>query len=179
MLPNILIGLAILIVVFVIIVALRPADFRITRTATITAPPPVVFALVNDFHRWRDWSPWENIDPALKRTYDGPPAGEGAIYSWVGNNQVGEGRMTITESRPSDRILIKLEFLKPFAATNTTEFTFDPQGDQTLVNWTMSGKNNFMTKAFGLVMNMDKMIGGQFEQGLAQMKTVAEAAPKP
>jgi hypothetical protein len=179
MLTNILIGLAVLIVVFVIIVALRPANFSITRTAAISAPPPVVFALVNDFHRWRDWSPWENIDPALKRTYEGPPAGEGAIYSWVGNNKVGEGRMTITESRPPDRLLIKLEFLKPFAATNTTEFIFQPQGDQTVVTWTMSGKNNFMTKAFGLVMNMDKMIGGQFEQGLAQMKTVAEAAPKP
>jgi len=178
MFTNILIGVAILLVLLVVAVALRPADFSITRSATVSAPPSVVFALVNDFHRWRDWSPWENIDPALKRTYAGPPSGEGAVYSWAGNNQVGEGRMTITESRPSDRIVIKLEFLKPFAAINTTVFTFQAQGDQTAVTWTMSGKNNFMAKAFGLFMNMDKLVGGQFEQGITQIKSVAEAAPK-
>ena len=141
----------------------------------MSAPAPLVFAEVNDFHRWQAWSPWEGIDPALKRTYEGAPAGTGAIYSWVGNNKVGEGRMTLKESRPSDLIRIKLEFLRPFKATNTAEFTFKPEGNQTLVTWSMSGVKNFMFKAFGLLMNMDKMVGRDFEKGLAQMKSVVEA----
>src|SRR6185295_9800251 len=156
MLTNVLIGLAVLLIVFVVFVVMRPSEFRIMRTATITAPPSVVFAQVNDFHKWMAWSPWEKLDPTLKRTYEGPPAGSGAIYSWAGNKQVGEGRMTLTESRPSDLIRIKLEFLKPFKATNAAEFTFEPQGHQTVVTWSMTGKNNFMFKAVGLFMNMDK-----------------------
>jgi len=172
-----LIALAAIVVVFVAVVAMQPSEFRIARTATISAPAPAVFAQVNDFHNWEKWSPWEKLDPAMKKNYEGAAAGTGAIYSWVGNNEVGEGRMTITESRPHDLIGIKLEFLKPFAATNTTEFTFKTEGDQTAVTWSMFGKNNFMSKAFGLFMNMDKMVGGDFEKGLAQMKAVAEAAP--
>ncbi|TMA11498.1 MAG: polyketide cyclase [Deltaproteobacteria bacterium] len=178
MIIKIFIGLVVIVVVFVVIVALQPSEFRVARTATISAPPPAVFAQVNDFHKWAAWNPWGKIDPAMKQAYDGAPAGTGAIYTWTGNNEVGEGRMTITESRPSDLIRIKLEFFKPFAATNTAEFTFKPEGNQTAVTWSMTGQNNFMAKAVHLFMNMDKMVGGQFEQGLASMKSLVEAAPK-
>ena len=161
---------------FVIVVAMAASDFRVVRTATIAAPPSDVFVEVNDLHKWEGWSPWAKIDPAMKQTYEGAPAGTGAIYTWSGNDEVGEGRMTITESRPSDLIRIKLEFFKPFAATNTAEFTFKPEGNQTAVTWSMTGNNNFMAKAVHLFMNMDKMVGGQFEKGLAQMRSVVEAA---
>jgi uncharacterized protein YndB with AHSA1/START domain len=175
MLIPILIVLAAIIVVFVAVVAMQPSEFRIARSATLSAPPPDVFAQVNDFHHWDAWSPWANIDPAMKQTYEGAPAGAGAIYSWYGNNKVGEGTMTLTESRPNDLIRIKLEFRRPFKATNTAEFTFKPDGNQTVVTWSMSGRNNFVFKAFGLFMNMDKMLGGDFEKGLAQMKSLVEA----
>jgi len=133
---------------------------------------------VNDFHNWEAWSPWAKLDPAAKATFEGPSTGTGAIFKWAGNKEVGEGSMTITESRPSDLIRIKLEFLRPFEATNSAEFTFKPEGNRTAVTWSMEGKNNFIAKAVCLFMNMDKMVGGQFEQGLAQMKAVVEAAPK-
>jgi uncharacterized protein YndB with AHSA1/START domain len=175
MIKKILIGLVVILGVLAIVIALQPTDFRITRTATIAAPPATIFAQVNDFHQWDAWSPWAKLDPAMKTTFDGPAEGPGALYTWSGNNDVGEGRMTIAESHPSDLVRIKLEFLKPFAATNTTEFTFKPEGGQTLVTWTMTGTNNFPAKAFGLFMNMDKMVGGDFEKGLAQLKAVAEA----
>ena len=175
---NILIAVAAIVAVFVVIVAMRPAEFRVTRTATITAPAEVVFAQVNDFHKWEAWSPWEKMDPALKRAFEGPSAGTGAIYRWAGNNKVGEGGMTITESRPGELIQVRLEFLKPFKATNTAEFTFKPEGNQTVVTWSMFGKNNLITKAIQLFMNMDTMLGSQFEKGLADLKSVAEAADK-
>lgn len=178
MFKKILIVVAAIVVVFLIVVALQPADFRVTRSANITAPQPAVFEQVNDFHKWEKWNPWGKIDPAMKQSYEGPPAGTGAIYKWAGNNQVGEGKMTITESRPSDLIRIKLEFLKPFASIADTEFTFKPQGNQTAVTWTMSGKNKFMAKAMCLFMSMDKMIGSQFEKGLADMKTIVEGENK-
>ena len=178
MIKKILIGLAIIIVILVVVIMLQPATYQVERSTTIAAPAAVVFAQVNDFHKWNAWSPWAKLDPAMKQSFDGSPAGSGAIYSWAGNKEVGEGRMTITESHPTDLVRIKLEFLKPFAATSATEFTFTPQGNQTNVKWKMSGENNFMAKAFHLVMNMDKMIGSDFEKGLAQMKAVAEAAPK-
>jgi hypothetical protein len=178
MLKTILISLAVIVIVFAVIVALQPSEFRIARSTTISAPPAAVFAQVNDFHKWEAWNPWGKIDPAMKQTYEGAPAGIGAIYTWAGNNEVGEGRMTITESRPSGLIRIKLEFFKPFAGTNIAEFTFKPEGNQTAVTWSMTGQNNFMAKAIHLFMNMDKMIGGQFEKGLASMKSVVESAPK-
>ena len=178
MLKTILVALAVIIVVLVVIVALQPSDFRVARSTTISAPPPAVFAQVNDFHKWEAWNPWGKIDPAMKQTYEGAPAGPGAIYTWSGNNEVGEGRMTITDSRPSDLIRVKLEFFKPFAGTNTAEFAFKPEGNQTLVTWSMFGEKNFMAKAVHLVMNMDKMIGGQFEKGLADMKSAVEALAK-
>jgi uncharacterized protein YndB with AHSA1/START domain len=177
MLKTILITLVVIVVVFIVVASMQPSEFSVTRTATISAPPPAVFAQVNDLHKWEEWSPWAKRDPAAKKTYEGPSAGTGAIYRWAGNKEVGEGSLTITESRPNDLIRMKLEFLKPFQATNTVEFTFKPQGDQTLVTWTMMGKNNFIAKVLHLFMDMDKMVGGDFEKGLAQMKSVVEAAP--
>jgi hypothetical protein len=164
--------------VFVIVVAVQPAPYRVVRTAKVAAPQPFVFEQVNDFHKWEAWSPWAKLDPGMKQTYEGPPAGTGAIYYWSGNKKVGEGRMTITESRPSDLVRIKLEFIKPFASTADTEFSFKPEVNQTTVVWSMSGTKNFMSKAFGLFVNMDKMIGSDFEKGLAQLKSVAESPAK-
>lgn len=178
MLKKILITIVLLIVVFVIVVATRPADFRIVRSTTIAAPASVVFPHVNDLHKWDAWSPWAKKDPAMKQTHEGSPGGVSAIYSWAGNSEVGEGRMTITESRADELIRIKLEFIKPFAAVNTTEFTFKSAADQTTVTWEMTGRNNFMSKAFCLFMDMDKMVGGDFEKGLAGLKSVAETEKK-
>jgi uncharacterized protein YndB with AHSA1/START domain len=174
---RLLLVLALIVVGLVVVIARRPSEFRIERTTVVAAPPAAVFAQVNDFHKWDAWNPWAKLDPAMKQSYEGASGGVGAVYIWAGNSQVGEGRMTLMESRPSDLIRIKMEFLKPFAGTSTAEFTFRPEGDQTVVTWSMEGRNNFMAKAIHLVMNMDRMIGGQFEKGLAQMKAVAEAAP--
>ena len=178
MLTNMLLAIAgivlLLVVLLVIVVATRPADFRISRQTTVAAPATAVFPHVNELAKWRGWSPWENFDPNLKRTYEGPAAGKGASYRWVGNPKVGEGRMTITESRPADLVQIRLEFVKPFQATNVSEFAFTPAGKETLVVWSMTGRNNFMAKAFGLLMNMDKLVGSDFEKGLAKLKSVAE-----
>jgi len=176
MLTNILIALAVVVLLFIVAVASRPSTFRIMRSANIAAPPEVVFMQVYDLHRFQEWSPWAKLDAGCKTTFEGPAAGVGASFSWSGNKKVGEGRMTLTESRPPERILFELEFLKPFKATNTTEFTFKLDGGQTVVTWAMSGKCNFMAKAFGLFMNCDKMVGRDFEKGLAEMKSLAEAA---
>jgi uncharacterized protein YndB with AHSA1/START domain len=176
MLKKILIGLAVVVLVFAAVVALQPSDFRVARSATIAAPPAVVFSQVNDFHKWEAWSPWAKMDPAAKNTFEGAPAGAGAVFTWDGNSKVGEGRMTLTESRPPDLIRIRLDFVRPFAGTSTAEFTFRPEGNQTVVTWSMAGKNNFVARAFCLFMSMDRMVGGEFEKGLAQMKAIAEAA---
>lgn len=178
MLKIILISLVVIVIVFVLMVALQPSQYRVARSATISAPPAAVFAQVNDFHKWEAWNPWGKIDPAMKQTYEGVPSGVGAIYAWAGNNEVGQGRMTITESRPSDLIRIKMEFFKPFAGISAAEFTFKPEGSQTAVTWGMTGEKSFMAKAIHLFMNMDKMIGGQFEKGLADIKSIVEPAPK-
>jgi uncharacterized protein YndB with AHSA1/START domain len=176
MLIKILIVIAALIGVFLVVVALQPSTFRVVRTATISAPPEAVFAQVNDFHKWETWSPWAKLDPSMKQTYSGPPAGVGAVYEWSGSGKVGAGRMTITDSRPAELVRIRLEFFRPFKGTNTTEFTFKPVGGQTEVTWSMNGDLNFITKGFSLFMSMDKMIGRDFEKGLADMKSVTEAA---
>ena len=178
MLKKILVGLAALVVALVAVVALQPSEFRVARSATIAAPGPAVFAQVNDFRKWEAWSPWAKLDPAMKKVYTGAPAGTGAVYAWSGNGEVGEGRTTITESRPNEVVRIRLEFVRPFAATNDVEFTFKPDGDRTAVTWSMTGRNGFMAKAAGLFMDMDRMVGGQFESGLAQLKAVAEKAPR-
>jgi len=178
MLKRLLFGLAALIAAFLVVVWLQPDDYRLTRSTTIMAPAAEIFARVNDLRQWDDWSPWAKLDPNMKQGYEGAPAGTGAMYSWTGNDQVGQGRMTITDSKPSELVKIKLEFIKPWTATNATDFVFTPQGNQTSVKWTMDGDNTFMGKAFGLFMNMDKMVGGDFEKGLAQMKAVAETTAK-
>ena len=176
MIKKILLVLAIFIIVFIVIVALQPAEYSIVRTAGIAAPAPAVFGEVNDFHKWEAWSPWAKLDPEAKNTFEGPPTGTGAIFTWAGNKKVGAGRMKITESNPDYLIRIKLDFLKPFASTATTEFVFNPEDSQTAVTWTMTGRKNFISKGFCLFMNMDKMVGGDFERGLASLKSVVEAA---
>jgi len=161
---------------FALVVVLQPADFRVTRSAAIAAPPGVVFAQVNDLRQWEAWSPWTKLDPAARETFEGPRAGTGAVLRWAGNSEVGEGSMRITESRPNEFIQFRLEFLKPFEATSTAEFVFTPEGGQTVVSWTMFGRNSFMAKAVVLFLDCDAMVGGQFEKGLAQLKSVAETA---
>ena len=175
MFKKILIGIAVIIIVFVIIVATRPSEYSVTRSVAIAAPPDAVFPHVNELKKWAVWNPWEKIDPAMKLTYEGPASGVGASYAWVGNSKAGEGRMTITESRPAELVRLKLEFFKPMAGVSTAKFTFKPEGRQTTVTWSMTGKNNFIAKAFCMFVSMDKMIGGQFEKGLADLKSVAEA----
>ncbi len=129
---------------------------------------------MNDFHNWEAWSPWAKLDPNVKNIFEGPTAGTGAIFNWSGNNKVGEGRMEITESHPNELIRIRLEFQKPFQATNITEFTFRPEGEQTRVTWDMSGRKNLFLRSFGLFLNMDKLVGRDFDKGLANLKTVVE-----
>ena len=178
MLKKIALALVLILGGLAVFIASRPADFRITRSRTVAAPPAAVHPYVNDFHKWAEWSPWEKLDPAMKREIAGPPAGTGATYHWVGNDQVGEGRMTITDSSQPGSIIIRLEFLKPWAATNTTQFDFSPSGSGTNVTWTMTGRHNFVSKAMCLVMDMDKMVGPDFEKGLANLDTVSASALK-
>jgi uncharacterized protein YndB with AHSA1/START domain len=176
----ILIGLAVLVGIVVVVagvVAMQPNTFRITRSATMSAPPEKVFAQINDFHNWEAWSPWAKLDPAAKNTFGGPSQGEDATFAWDGNDEVGAGQMTILESKPNELIKIKLEFSRPMQDASTTEFTFTPAGEGTEVKWDMYGDHTFMSKAFCMLMNMDKMVGGQFEEGLANIKKVVETEP--
>lgn len=175
MLPIILGLIAAAIVILLVVIAMQPADFKVERSAEIPATPADVFPHVNELLKWENWSPWANRDPNMKTTYDGPESGVGASYAWVGNKDVGQGRMEITESRSNDHIRMRLEFLKPMKATNTVDFRFEPSGGKTRVTWSMNGSNNFMGKAFGLFMDMDKMIGKDFEQGLSSMNTAVQA----
>ncbi|MFO0676206.1 MAG: SRPBCC family protein [Polyangiaceae bacterium] len=178
MLKKILIGVAVVVVLFVFAVSTRPDTFRIERFATMDAPPEIPFANVNDFHAWAKWSPWEHLDPAMTKEFEGPASGPGAKYHYTGNGDVGEGRMTIDSAEKPSRVAITIQFLKPFEATNQVTFTFAKAGDGTKVTWTMDGKNNFVSKAMGMFMNMDKLVGGDFEKGLAALKTVSEAEAK-
>jgi Polyketide cyclase / dehydrase and lipid transport len=159
-----------------VLISQRPNTFRVSRRATIKAPAYVVFDNINELRKWEAWSPWAKLDPNATNSFSGPAAGVGASMAWAGNNKVGVGRMTVTQSRPAEFVGMKLEFEKPMKAVNTTEFMLTPTGEETNVSWTMTGTNNFVGKAFGLFMNFDKMVGGQFEKGLASLKTVAEAA---
>ncbi|MEK6261776.1 MAG: SRPBCC family protein [Planctomycetota bacterium] len=175
MLIPTLITVAAFVVVFLIVVLLRPNTFQVSRSLKMAAPASKTFEQVNDLHRMNVWNPWANLDPAMKQTYEGAEAGAGAIYSWDGNSNVGAGRQTIVESRPNDLVRIKLEFFRPFKGTNDVEFTFQPEGRETLVTWAMTGQYVFITKVMGCFMSMDKMIGGSFEKGLADMKSIVEA----
>lgn len=174
MFKRIALVVAALIVAVLVIAAFQPDSFRIERSATIKAPPEKVYALIDDFRKWPLWSPWEKMDPAMQRTYSGPAQGKGAAYAWKGNDTVGAGRMEIRESQPPSRILIQLDFLAPFEAHNTAEFTLQPLGDSTEVKWAMYGPSPYISKLFCLFMDMDEMVGKDFEAGLANMKAAAE-----
>jgi hypothetical protein len=167
--------IVLLALIFLIAAAMQPDRFTISRSIEIQSPPSRPFGLVNDFHQWRQWSPFEKLDPNLKRTFEGADAGEGAVYKWEGNSEAGVGKMTITESKPDEKVLVQLDFIQPMEATAAAQFDFVPAGDKTKVTWTMSGENSFVGKAMGLLMNMDKIIGQSFEEGLANLKDVAEA----
>lgn len=153
----------------------KPDTFRYTRSAVIHATPEAVFREVEDFRRWAYWSPWVPLDPNCKFTFEGPQSGAGSVYSWDGNNKVGAGKMTITETKPHEVILIDLQFYKPMKALNHTEFTFTPQEDDTLVSWTMSGRNTFMGKLVDSIMNCEKMVGDMFVKGLVNLKKTVES----
>ena len=172
---KILIGVAVVIVLLLLLIVSRPSTFHVERSITIAAPPERVFALVNDFRQWPAWSPWEKKDPNMKRTYGDVTRGVGGTYAWAGTGNVGEGKMTIERSERPTLVGIKLEFFKPFAGHATAQFSFQPEGDATQVTWSMLGESNFLGKAICLVMDMDKMIGGDFEKGLAGMKAVSES----
>ena len=175
MLKKLLLAAVLVLAAFAVFVASRPGSYRVSRSRTIAAPPLTVYPLVADFHHWERWSPWAKLDPAMKTTYDGPVAAVGSSYAWNGNEKVGEGKMTIVEARPGERLRLRLEFVKPFASTSSTEFTFAAKAGGTETAWTMEGHNDFLGKAFSVFMNMDRMIGNDFEKGLSQLEAVAEA----
>lgn len=162
------------IVAVLIYAATKPDSFRVQRAISIKAPPEKIFAILNDFRRWGAWSPWEKLDPELKRTYSGAESGPGAVYEWEGNRKVGAGRMEITDGPPPSRVAIKLDFIRPFEAHNTAEFALEPKGDLTTVTWTMHGRNIFIGKVMSVFVDMDKMVGKDFEKGLANLKAAAE-----
>lgn len=171
---KILIGLLAVVGAVLVAAALQPGDFRVERQITIQAPPEKVFALVDDFRQWPAWSPWEKLDPAMKRTLGGPASGKGATYAWEGNDDVGRGRMEILESVAAARLKIQLDFIEPFESSNTTEFSFDAAGGGTKVAWLMRGPMPFISKLMSLFVSMDRMIGKDFEAGLANLKAAAE-----
>jgi len=173
MITNILIGFAVLVVLFVIFVAMRPADFRVERTATLSGSPAILFEFVNNHHKFNQWNPFLKFDPNVKNTYSGPESGVGAVCSWEGNKRIGAGSSTIIESKPAELVRCRMDWKRPMEGTSTVDFTFKPQGDKTVVTWTMYGRNGFMGKAFSLFMNCDKMVGPQFEQGLAALGQIA------
>ena len=166
--------LAIAIAVVLILAATKPNTFSVQRAITVRVPAEKVFPLINDFHQWGSWSPYENKDPAMKRSYSGPASGRGAVYGWEGNKNVGSGRMEILEASPPSKIVIKLDFFAPFEGHNTAEFTMLPQGDATNVTWLMHGSAPFMNKMMQVFMNLDHMIGKDFEVGLANLKRITE-----
>jgi uncharacterized protein YndB with AHSA1/START domain len=172
-------GIAVLalLAVLAVVIAFQPASYRVERSTTIAAPAEIVFAQINDFHKWEAWSPWAKLDPQMKVTYDGSASGAGAVYSWAGNSDVGSGRMTILESRPHEAVRIKLEFQEPFASQADTEFRLADEAGATKVTWIMEGESGFLSKAFSLFLGgMDKAIGPDFEKGLRQMKSAVETS---
>jgi uncharacterized protein YndB with AHSA1/START domain len=167
-------ALAIAIAIVLILAAAQPATFSVRRATTVEAPAEKIFPLINDFHQWESWSPYENKDPAMKRTYSGAASGRGAVYAWDGNKNVGSGRMEILETSVPSKVVIKLDFITPFEGHNTAEFTMLPQGDATNLTWAMHGPTPFMMKVMHVFINMDRMIGKDFEAGLANLKLLTE-----
>ena len=174
MLTAIIIIIAILIIAFLAMAASRPNTFSLSRNMDMKAPPEKIFVHLNDFKNWSTWSPWEKMDLNLQRNYSGSASGKGAKYAWVGNKKVGEGNMEITRSVPSTNIELNLNFLKPFKASNVTEFKITPKGNMTNINWEMRGPLNLMMKVMHMFMNMDSMVGKDFEAGLANLKAIVE-----
>ncbi|MES2600410.1 MAG: SRPBCC family protein [Pseudomonadota bacterium] len=178
MMQKILIGLIATIGSFLALILLQPSEYSVSRTMMMSAAAPDIFAQIDDFHRWQAWSPWAKRDPKAKASFDGPASGKGAVFAWSGNNEVGEGRMTLTESRPSESVRIKTDFVKPFVGTSYSDFSLNPEGGGTSVSWTMSGQNDFISKAICLFVSMDKVLGGEMEKGLASIKALVEADAK-
>jgi len=174
MLKRLLFGLAALLAAFLVVVWLQPDDYRLTRSTTIMAPAAEVFPRVNDLRQWDDWSPWAKLDLNAKISFEGSPAGPGAMFHWSGNDKVGAGTMTITESKPNERVRTRTDFMKPFEGTSDAEFIFSGHDNQTNVIWTMTGRQNFIGKAMCLVYSMERMVGPDFERGLMQLKMVSE-----
>jgi uncharacterized protein YndB with AHSA1/START domain len=174
MLKTVAVTVAVLIAGVLIYAATRPDSFRIERSTTIKAPPERIFALINDFRQWEAWSPWEKLDPALKRAYSGAPSGKGAVYEWTGNKNVGAGRMEIVESSPPAKIVLSLDFSAPFEAHNQVQFSLDSRGESTTLTQSMYGPSPFVSKLLGLFFNMDKMVGEKYDEGLASIKAIAE-----
>ena len=166
--------LAIAIAIVLILAAIKPGTFSVRRATTVKAPPEKIFSLINDFHQWGSWSPYENKDPAMKRSYSGAASGKGAVYAWDGNNNVGSGRMEILDTSVPAKIVIKLDFFKPFEGHNTAEFTMLPQGGVTTVTWAMHGPAPLMSRVMQVFMNIDNMVGKDFEIGLANLKRLTE-----
>jgi uncharacterized protein YndB with AHSA1/START domain len=154
--------------------ATKPGMFRVQRAQRIQAPPERIFELINDFHRWASWSPWEKVDPAMKKTFTGAVSGRGAVYEWAGNRKAGQGRMEITDTSPGSKVTIKLDFLKPFEGHNTAEFTLESKGSSTDVTWAMYGPQAYVAKIMSVFISMDSMIGKDFDSGLSNMKAIAE-----
>jgi len=168
------VALAIAIAAVLILAATKPDRFSVQRAITVKAPPETIFPLIDDFHQWGSWSPYEHKDPAMKRSFSGAESGKGAVYAWDGNKNVGSGRMEILDASAPSKIRIKLDFFTPFEGHNTAEFTMLPQGDATSLTWLMHGPAPFMSKLMQVFMNMDSMIGKDFEVGLANLKGLAE-----
>lgn len=171
---KIALGLLLLIVGLVVLIAMQPSEFHVSRSAVMAASPEAVFEQVNNFQNWQAWSPWAKLDPNAKNTFEGPSSGEGAVFRWSGNSNVGEGSTTIVESRPGELVRIKLEFVRPMPGVSDVLFTFKPVGDQTEVTWSMSGENSFLGKAMGLLIDCEKMCGDEFNKGLASIKAIVE-----
>jgi hypothetical protein len=176
MIKKILLGLVALIVIVLIAAAMQPASFRVERSATIAATPQALFEQVNDHKKFAAWNPWEKMDPTSKTIYSGADSGVGAIASWKGD-MVGEGRATITESKPGELVRQRMDWIKPMEGVSTVDFTFKPEGEKTLVTWAMYGENNFMGKLFSLFMDCEKMCGPEFEKGLADLAKVVATTP--
>lgn len=182
MLKKILLLLVLLIGGFLAYVAARPDEFKAARSTTIPAPPAAVFPYLNDLRKWQDWSPWAKLDPNATYSFSGPETGEKSSFSWVGNNEIGVGSMTIVESKPDELVAYRLEFKKPMEGTSNARFDLKAEDGKTVVTWSMSGKHNFIEKAFCVIMNGEKMIAGQFDQGLANLSQVVQTsteAPAP
>jgi uncharacterized protein YndB with AHSA1/START domain len=174
MFKIIAIVVGVLIITVLIFSATRPDTFRVQRSANIKAPPEKLFALMNDFHQWEAWSPWEKVDPAVKRVYSGASRGKGAVYEWNGNNDIGQGRIEIVESLPPSKVVLKIDFIKPIEAHNTIELTLATQGDSTTVTQAMYGPSSYVHKLMGVFCSMDKMVGEKYEEGFANLKSIVE-----